>query len=119
MLSKSHSKKCSYAYVHNKELQNLSYMVIKYFILQEVFFFSFKFIYQWTIVTPTPINPSKPSSTLSSQFSNIQHGGPSLESLYLFFLLASWLFSFREEREQISQLIYLQQICHEIYQDMK
>ena len=39
MLSKSHGKKCSYAYVHNKELQIFSFMVIKYFILQEVFFF--------------------------------------------------------------------------------
>ena len=91
MLSKSHGKKCSYAYVHNKELQIFSYMVIKYFILQEVFFFSsFKFIYQWTIVTPTPINPSKPPSTFSSQFSNIQHGVPSLESLFLFFFFFSF-----------------------------
>ena len=55
-----------------------------YFILQEVFFFSFKSISQWTIVTPTPINPSKSPSTLGSQFSNIQQGAQA-QSPFSFF----------------------------------
>lgn len=121
MLSKSHGKKCSYAYVHNKELQIFSYMVIKYFILQEVFFFLLQIHLSMDHCNSYSHQPIQAPKHIQQPILKYLAWGPKLRVPFpfFFFLLASWLFSFREEKEQISHFIYLQQFCQEIYQDMK
>lgn len=82
MLSKSHGKKCSYAYVHNKELQNFSYMVIFYSPRGFLFFLQIHLsMDHCNSYSHQPIQVPKHTRQPILKYSA---RGPSLESLFLF-----------------------------------